>query len=91
MLQLSKKCIPELQRTIISQGEKVNLSPSIVSACTQDLVNYCSGFEETKDDYGCLQVRGTQGNILFISTLIKNDREYVFLFYKDSCLALLLI
>ena len=55
-LQLSNKCMPELKRTIIAQGESVNLSPAIVSTCAEDLVAYCAGFETNKDDYGCLQV-----------------------------------
>ena len=48
--------MPELKRTIIAQGESVNLSPAIVSSCAEDLVAYCAGFESNKDDYGCLQV-----------------------------------
>ena len=54
--QLSTKCLPELKRTIIAQGESVNLSPAVVSSCAEDLVTYCAGYEKDKDDWGCLQV-----------------------------------
>ena len=54
--------MPELKRTIIAQGENVNLSPAIVSACAEDLVTYCAGFEDNRDDYGCLQVTRTQNS-----------------------------